>query len=234
MPLVFITAILFLYSCVANAQVQPPVNSCPSLQTQCGQSCVDLQTNSANCGKCGSACKPGTICSLGTCRPSPKCKSGQTSCGVRCVNLNKDVLNCGACGHSCATGEKCARAKCQDVNTKNPNTTSQPSNNPPFNCPAGQEWCEGRCVQTIDLISDSANCGRCGNRCVVSETCRGGLCVCGPGYTSCMGTCVSDISFSSDSSNCGGCGNHCSVGQSCLGGTCTRTTPCPPNDPTCH
>jgi hypothetical protein len=173
MSLVVVTAILFLHSCIVNTQVPPGEDLCQSPKTQCGQSCVDLQTDSANCGNCGNACKPGTICSRGSCQHIPKCKSGQTSCGARCVNLNKDVLNCGACGQSCATGEKCSRGKCQDVKTKNSKTSSQPSNNPPFNCPAGQEWCEGRCVQTIDLISDSANCGRCGNRCAISETCRG-------------------------------------------------------------
>jgi hypothetical protein len=104
----------------------------------------------------------------------------------------------------------------------------------PFDCSAGQEWCNGSCVDTITFINDSSNCGRCGNRCSFSETCTGGSCTCGPGYTSCMGSCKSSASFLSDSSNCGRCGNSCSIGETCMGGTCMRTTPCPPGDITCH
>ena len=104
----------------------------------------------------------------------------------------------------------------------------------PFDCPAGQEYCHGSCVNTASFISDSNNCGRCGNHCSFSESCSGGSCSCGPGYTSCMGSCVSQASLMSDSSNCGRCGNRCSIGESCMGGSCMRTTLCPPGDITCH
>lgn len=104
----------------------------------------------------------------------------------------------------------------------------------PFDCPAGEEYCHGSCVNTASFINDSNNCGRCGNHCSFSESCTGGSCSCGPGYTSCMGSCVSQASFMGDSSNCGRCANMCSVGQTCMGGTCMRTTPCPPGDITCH
>lgn len=104
----------------------------------------------------------------------------------------------------------------------------------PWDCSFGEEYCNGRCVSTITFISDSSNCGRCGNRCSFSESCTGGSCSCGPGYTSCMGSCVSSSSFLGDTSNCGRCGNHCSIGESCTGGTCTRMFPCTPGDITCH
>lgn len=104
----------------------------------------------------------------------------------------------------------------------------------PFECSIGQEWCAGSCRDTISFMSDSSNCGRCNNRCSISESCTGGSCSCGAGYTSCMGSCVSQASFISDSSNCGSCGRQCSIGESCTGGTCMRTTPCPPGDITCH
>jgi hypothetical protein len=104
----------------------------------------------------------------------------------------------------------------------------------PWDCPVGEEYCDGRCVSIITFVSDSSNCGRCGNRCSFSESCTGGSCSCGPGYTSCMGSCASSSSFLSDTSNCGRCGNRCSIGESCTGGTCTRTFPCTPGDITCH
>src|SRR5215470_16421243 len=92
----------------------------------------------------------------------------------------------------------------------------------PTSCSLGQDWCMGRCVDTISYTNDSSNCGRCGNHCSFSETCTGGFCTCGPGYESCMGSCVSSSSFISDSSNCGRCGNHCSIGESCIGGSCRK------------
>jgi hypothetical protein len=92
----------------------------------------------------------------------------------------------------------------------------------PTSCSAGQEWCMGRCIDSISFVNDSANCGRCGNRCSFSETCTGGFCSCGPGYESCMGRCVSSASFISDSSNCGRCGNICMGGESCIGGSCRK------------
>jgi hypothetical protein len=95
----------------------------------------------------------------------------------------------------------------------------------PASCTAGQEWCQGRCADTISFVNDSSNCGRCGNQCSFGETCTGGFCSCGPGYSSCMGQCVNDATFISDNQNCGRCGNSCGVGQSCFGGTCTKTGP---------
>ena len=92
----------------------------------------------------------------------------------------------------------------------------------PTSCSVGQEWCMGDCVDTIKFMNDSANCGRCGNRCSISETCTGGFCSCAPGYESCMGRCVNSASFISDSSNCGRCGKICSIGESCLGGSCRK------------
>ncbi len=98
-----------------------------------------------------------------------------------------------------------------------------PSNNPPIgpaSCSAGQEWCEGRCVDTITFVNDSGNCGRCGNHCSFSETCNGGFCGCAPGTERCEGRCVDMITFVNDSENCGRCGNHCSFSETCNGGFC--------------
>ena len=103
-----------------------------------------------------------------------------------------------------------------------------------WDCPVGEEWCGGRCVNTINFMNDSSNCGRCGNHCSMSETCTGGFCGCGGGSTSCMGSCVSAGAFMSDNNNCGRCGHSCSIGESCMGGTCMRTSPCTPGDITCH
>lgn len=95
----------------------------------------------------------------------------------------------------------------------------------PASCSAGQEWCQGQCKDSISFVSDSSNCGRCGNQCSFNETCTGGFCSCGPGYSSCMGQCVNSAAFISDNQNCGSCGNSCGVGEMCIGGTCGKTGP---------
>src|SRR5262249_37322916 len=102
------------------------------------------------------------------------------------------------------------------VMQKNPPTTTPPGSPPPIgptSCSAGQEWCNGSCVDTIRFTSDSSNCGRCGNRCSFNESCTGGFCDCAPGYEKCMGSCKSSADFIGDSSNCGRCGNICSIGE---------------------
>jgi hypothetical protein len=40
---------------------------CPPGRVQCGQICIDVQTDNANCGSCSHACPPGNICSAGQC-----------------------------------------------------------------------------------------------------------------------------------------------------------------------
>src|SRR5437879_3661270 len=50
----------------------------------------------------------------------------------------------------------------------------------PNSCSVGQESCMGSCVDTINYMNDSANCGRCENHCAISETCTGGFCTCVP------------------------------------------------------
>ncbi|PYV31486.1 MAG: hypothetical protein DMG09_25835, partial [Acidobacteria bacterium] len=105
---------------------------------------------------------------------------------------------------------------------KRPQPSPTGTSTSPFDCPAGQAYCNGSCVDTAGFINDSNNCGRCGNRCSFSETCTGGFCGCAPGSEMCMGRCVSSATFISDSQNCGRCGNSCGVGESCFGGFCRK------------
>lgn len=115
------------------------------------------------------------------------------------------------------------------VQKRQPPIASPGANGPVFagqgSCNAGQEWCQGECKDSIDFVSDSSNCGRCGNQCSFSETCTGGSCVCAPGYSSCMAQCVNDATFISDNNNCGSCGHSCSVGETCTGGSCMKVGP---------
>jgi hypothetical protein len=69
--------------------------------------------------------------------------------------------------------------------------------------------CDEACV---DLQSDDANCGECGNVCPSDETCQGGVCrcgsnpACGSGLTCCGGECVNLLT---NPNHCTECGNAC-------------------------
>jgi len=90
--------------------------------------------------------------------------------------------------------------------------------------------------EDIDLETDSANCGACGNVCPAGQGCSSGTCAarcgnsggstggnCGadcsmcPGTVSCGGACT-DTQV--DLGNCGGCGIACDSGQACTAGAC--------------
>jgi hypothetical protein len=84
------------------------------------------------------------------------------------------------------------------------------------------------CDSSVDLQTDAANCGVCGNSCASNSTCVGGRCVfgdsgCGIEETDCGSYC-SDTNW--DNSNCGGCGIQCGFEESCNYGFCEWDYPC--------
>lgn len=82
--------------------------SCLSSQTLCSGACVDLQTDQANCGRCGYDCT-NRVCITARCQT---CPSGQTACNGKCTDTLVDPANCGGCGQTCATGA-CRFAICK-------------------------------------------------------------------------------------------------------------------------
>ena len=82
--------------------------TCPSGQTACGSSCVDLSTSPTSCGACGNVCA--VACSSGTCVSS--CPAGTTACSGACADTTTDAANCGGCGKACAAGQVCSGAQC--------------------------------------------------------------------------------------------------------------------------
>ncbi|KAI8525155.1 hypothetical protein RHMOL_Rhmol13G0206900 [Rhododendron molle] len=50
----------------------------------CKKTCVNLDTDNLNCGKCGK-----------------QCKSGKQCCKENCVNIQTNRSNCGTCGYTC-------------------------------------------------------------------------------------------------------------------------------------
>lgn len=90
-------------------------------------------------------------------------------------------------------------------------------------CPQDQTNCGGRCVS---LLTDSANCGACGNACGLLEACGAGSCGCAPGVETCGDACT-DVTR--DPANCGACGAACGDATPlCLAGpaaTCVDACP---------
>ncbi len=183
--------------------------TCGTDQALCGGTCVSVQSDNANCGRCSNACAVGTLCVRGAC--ASVCADGQTACPasggtVRCANLQSDGANCGACGTTCPSGQTCSAGRCAST------------------CPTGQTMCAGG--SCADLNGDSSNCGRCGNVCSMGQRCSSGVCSCPTSQTLCGFACVTTAT---DLANCGRCGNACGPGLSCSGGACA----CPAGQTLC-
>jgi len=155
-------------TCTGNMTCQSGVCACTSIQTDCNNTCVNLNNDNNNCGSCGNACTGGMTCQNGVCA----CPAGETNCGGTCVNEQNDNNNCGSCGNVCPAGKTCENGVC--VCTPNicptgavcgPDTCGNPDGC--GTCPGG-ETCSssGLCTATYTVhISDYANCRTCSAVC---------------------------------------------------------------------
>jgi hypothetical protein len=225
-----------------DAMSMPDV-SCPIGQTACSGTCIDTQTDNANCGGCGNACSAGQTCMAGVCT----CPMGQMTCSGACVDTQTDNANCGACGNACPVGQTCMAGACRvdcmaprticgmgagqtcvDTQTDNANCGSCGNA-----CPAGQGCVSGACrcpmgstacgmpAMCVNTQTDTNNCGACGNVCGAGQSCNAGVCTCPAGRTRCgMGASSTCVNTQTDNANCGGCGVPCASGRVCAAGTC--------------
>ena len=161
----------------------------------CGGACLDMETDSDNCGECGNVCSPGTTCSGGVC--GAPCGDGLIVCDGTCVDPGSDPKHCGSCGVICPGGV-CTRGVCGGF------------------CPPELTACGDICT---DIGSDPSNCGACFVPCSPAQTCSFGVCQCSlPGAMDCGGVCVDPAT---DNGNCGGCFIACEPDFSaCMGGLC--------------
>ncbi|MBK6530129.1 MAG: hypothetical protein IPF99_11140 [Deltaproteobacteria bacterium] len=155
--------------------------TCTGSQMLCGDRCVAVNADNANCGACGNACTGGRQCDNGVCRLS--CPTGQVACSAGasdggtvgaeiCVLTATDRDHCGACGRRCGPGEVCSAGSCAT------------------NCAQGLSTCMASdgSRACADLQRDPRHCGACGTSCASGETCDSGRCVtsCTMGFTACM------------------------------------------------
>ena len=109
---------------IATATTKPtPVPTtkpvvCPSDRLKCDNVCVDVRTDSRNCGYCGNACPAGQFCLNGNCMKS--CSASQTSCPGGCFDLRNDPDHCGTCNNDCSAGLLCKEGECRSPLTPMP------------------------------------------------------------------------------------------------------------------
>ncbi len=173
----------------------------PSIHA-CGDACVNILSDTSNCGACGNVCAANQVCTAAVCLV-PCGTPGYSNCngfiidGCE-VNTESDHANCGACGHACGPAQTCSSGSCT--------------------CPGGETICGSNCA---NLSADTGNCGSCGRACGPAQSCSAGVCLC-PGGTTLCGDNSCHV-LSSDVNNCGACGNVCGSGKSCINGSCTVT-----------
>jgi hypothetical protein len=76
-------------TCIAETAVCPQCSN--ASETQCNGNCVNIQTDSTNCGQCGNLCTGGKSCEGGVC----KCPQNQIYCettGILIVAQSVTVL----------------------------------------------------------------------------------------------------------------------------------------------
>ncbi len=147
-------------------------NNCEDTLSECGDTCVDLNTDNANCGACGTTCESGEVCTAGACEPI-MCGANEVLCDGACIDPTTNNSYCGAT--DCSTG-----------NDEDDGESCDPNGG--FSCVDGTCQCadgsadcndDGVCN---DLNSDNNHCGACFNACETpDEMCVSGECVRDPG-----------------------------------------------------
>ena len=183
-----------------------------------GQLCSDLQSDPANCSQCGQACPVNERCVGGLCQ----CPAGNSTCplpdgGLLCTSLSTDPMNCGQCAAFCDGGN------CQCDPTSQACVAPAAGSPGVCTCLGTLASCGAAGGGCVDLNSDPANCGGCGQLCA-SGSCAGGVCLCGPPFTKCGTDCTG---LDSDVHHCGSCSTDCTLGLgagvpdvSCSQGSC--------------
>lgn len=199
--------------------------------------CVNLQTNSSSCGKCGKVCGELEGCTNGVCgclTGTNKCggnkcvvaingcptaqscpnPAAEKRCSGQCVNVLRDGKNCGDCNFVCPTGTVCNSGSCACPNSgvycsgKCVYAADGKCPPPPSACSAGQMMCDGKCVVAVN------------GKCPAPPPPGAPTCPTGQTYCSNPGQCLKLNTVA----HCGSCTNICRSGMDCVSGACVCTT----------
>lgn len=145
-------------------------SACP-VGTLCGNgpltwTCADLQTDAQHCSACGNVCQDGTTCQGGQCT----CPAGELSIRIaaRCAAV-LDHLELGLDWTFLVVCPKTVLSGHDLLIFPRPHCVAGTDN-----CSVGSKGC------TTDLLTDSQNCGACGNACG-AKSCVAGTCACSAG-----------------------------------------------------
>ncbi len=223
---VFFFVVALVAVVVASCAKPVATLECSGTKMACVDSCVDLQSDTLNCGKCGTTCPTGQACVAGACAAT--CPGNNLLCSKDggasiCVNPKTDNANCGKCGTTCGAGQVCYGAQCSGTcgDSKSGETLCGGD--------AGAPYC-------ATLAADDNNCGQCGKACTSGQICVSGACqnTCNGSQTQCGGDGGASYcaDLQTDNANCGACGKPCANPlDSCVGGTCTSA--CGPTQTLC-
>ena len=225
------------YKCSEHPMASATSNTCVSGKCQyiCNEGlfnigsdenpiCIDPLSEQHHCGKIDNVlfpeetlndCKK-NACVNGECVTTSCTDTNETICpplsadsSLYCADLKNDVNNCGFCGYACAQSNGpntvlmgCVDSKCVYDCKKDPNIIKCSSE-------------DSETLKCVNIMADSANCGRCGNVCNPDAFCFGGIC---------SGPACSESCTDSSGDNCSelGCpSNDCkndvnSCGPSCI------------------
>lgn len=187
-----------------------PIPTCATPTTMCGDTCVDVKTDSANCGYCGRVCSVAYAdaknvaeygCAAGQCTIQ-SCQPGYGDCS------DKGPLNVN--GGACETNLKDGTSWI--YNQYDTNVFQQ------------------RSVNTKPYLENPRNCGSCGNACTGGSSyfgiCDNGACrqVCWGPWLNCNSNMNDGCEQVFEDNNCGACGAKCAANSLCKNGCCVLKT----------
>ena len=115
---------------------------------------------------------------------------------MNCQNLSTSTNHCGTCNNPCnsTAGPHCINGQCQCFQTSDCLPTSYCDtgiSKSCLQCPNGTATCGSTSFGnvtdcSVDLFTDSNNCGSCNNICDFGQTCVNGKCVCGANAETCL------------------------------------------------
>lgn len=145
---------------------------CDQGLSDCNGTCVNFESDNANCGACGTECQAGEVCTAGSCEPI-MCGANEVLCGGACIDPTNNNTYCGAT--DCSTGNDADNGDSCDPNGGFSCTNGVCA------CMPGSTDCDSDSM-CDNLQTSNAHCGACFNACdTPDEMCVNGECVREPG-----------------------------------------------------